>query len=108
MKTTPLIATCVVLLTMGTAALACDHCKTKDTTKTKAKTAKVEPAKRPESVSSLNNGSVLLTGSYTRQNIRRTGQITDGSSQVIVLDRATIERSGASDVKQLLVHQGIH
>ena len=51
---------------------------------------------------------VILTGSYIKQNITRNGRITDGMSQVIVLDRETIERSGASDLKQLLSHQGVH
>ena len=43
-----------------------------------------------------------LTGSHLRQEYRRTGQITDGPQQVIVLDSDYIQRSGASDLRALL------
>lgn len=49
-----------------------------------------------------------LTGSLIRRDVRRAGQITDSSSQVLVLDREAIERSGASDLKQVLIRRGIH
>src|SRR5215470_17674218 len=48
-----------------------------------------------------------LTGSYIKRNIRRDGKITDGSSQVVVLDRGMIDRTGAADLKQVLIRQGI-
>ena len=90
----------------GSTALAGDDGKAKDAKKTS--TTAVEKAKKPQSTSAEQKGGVLLTGSYIKQNITRNGRITDGMSQVIVLDRETIERSGASDLKQLLSHQGVH
>ena len=52
--------------------------------------------------------NVKMTGSHMKQTVRRNGRITDGASPVIVLDSATIGRSGAGDVKQLLFREGIH
>lgn len=49
---------------------------------------------------------VTLTGSYLKQPITRAGLITDGSSQVLVIDREMIQRSGASDVRQVLNRYG--
>ena len=50
---------------------------------------------------------VYLTGSHLPQDVRRDWRITDGASQVIVIDRAAIERSGASDLRRLLINQGV-
>src|SRR5436309_3226680 len=50
---------------------------------------------------------VHLTGSYLKQTITRNGRITDGFSQVTVIDRDAIDRSGATTVKQVLVRQGV-
>jgi len=43
-----------------------------------------------------------LTGSYLARSYRQSGQITDGPNQVLVIDRESIERSGASDLRDLL------
>jgi outer membrane cobalamin receptor len=51
--------------------------------------------------------NVLLTGSYIKQDIRRSGRITNGANHVEVIDRATIERSGAADLKQVLALTGV-
>ena len=51
---------------------------------------------------------VELTGSRIKGVVRRNGLITDGPSQVVVIDRGTIERSGGTDLKQGLGLQGIH
>ena len=50
---------------------------------------------------------VELTGSYIKRAVRQDGLITDGPSQVVVIDRAMIERSGAQDLRQLLVQQRV-
>jgi len=50
---------------------------------------------------------VLLTGSYIKQDVRRNGRMTDSHSHVVVLDRATIEKSGAGDLKQVLIRTGV-
>ena len=71
-------------------------------------TAVAKESKKIPNLPTQNEGNAVLTGSYIKREIRRNGQITDGPNQVIVIDRATIEGSGASDLKQLLVHQGIH
>jgi outer membrane cobalamin receptor len=50
---------------------------------------------------------MLLTGSHIKRDVRRYGQITDGPSLVLVIDRKAIERSGASDLRQLLSRSGV-
>ena len=45
---------------------------------------------------------VILTGSRIPRQIHRVGRITDGPSAVTVIDRAQIERSGASTVVDVL------
>jgi len=98
--------TVAILLFVSSAALACDKTKTKETKKDS--TASVDKAKKSQTTASEQKGGTLLTGSYVKQNVKRHGQITDGANQVIVLDRDWIERSGASDVKQLLNRSGAH
>ena len=51
--------------------------------------------------------STTLTGSYLKRNLRKNGLITDGPNQVLVIDHKTIENSGASDLRQLLMRKGI-
>jgi len=51
---------------------------------------------------------VLLTGSYIKAPVNRSGMVTDASSEVLVIDRSMIETSGASDVKEVLNRRGIH
>jgi len=105
MKKTVILMLATLLFT-SSAVLACDKTKTKDTKKNN--TAAADRASKNKTPSSEQKGGTLLTGSYVKQNVKRHGQITDGANQVIVLDRETIERSGASDVKQLLNRQGVH
>ena len=50
---------------------------------------------------------VILTGSYIKHDVKRYGRVTTGGSQVIVIDRAAIERSGAKDLKDLLFRYGL-
>ena len=87
-------------------ALGCDKGKAKDTEKTKA--TAVDKSKKMESVSTDQKGGTLLTGSYIKHDIRRSGQITDGPNQVLVLDHKAVSESGASDLRQLLSRQGVH
>lgn len=46
--------------------------------------------------------TIVLTGSRIPHVIRRVGRITYGASPVTVIDRAQIERSGASTVVDVL------
>jgi len=105
MKTNLLSLTLAITVLAASAAVASDQTKSKDVKKA---TNAVDKSKKTQASSANDKGGVPLTGSYIKQNIRRSGHITDGANQVIVIDRDTIERSGASDVRQLLVRQGIH
>lgn len=108
MKTALMITlTLAISFMLGSSAVACDKTKTKEK---KATSAAVDKSKKTQTVTAASEqkGETLLTGSRVKQNIKRYGQITDGPNPVIVLDRDTIERSGASDVKQLLNRQGVH
>src|SRR5437016_5482124 len=104
MKTTSLAVALSITLAVASGALASDQVKEGKETKTPA----LDKAKKSKPRSPQREAKVELTGSYIKQNIHRNGWITDGVSQVVIIDRATIEGSGASDLKQLLVHQGIH
>jgi hypothetical protein len=69
---------------------------------------KVKSPKAKSDSSVVIEKNVQLTGSLIKRDIRRSGRITDGPSQVIVIDRETIERSGATDLRELLTHNGLH
>jgi len=93
------LASCGLALLVG-AWSACAGSETKHTKPAveDAKKAKVQPQAQ----------SSTLTGSYLKRTVRRSGTITDGPSQVIVLDRGTIENSGAADLRELLTRKGLH
>ena len=79
--------------------------KSKDGKKIKS-TAVDETGKSKSEIAEKKDG-ILLTGSHVKQDVRRAGRITDGPSQVVVVDRQMIERSGAADLRQLIAHTGI-
>jgi outer membrane receptor for monomeric catechols len=89
----------------STGALASDKAKTKDPKQEKAAGAEKAAKNSDQSASQREK---TLTGSYLKQDVKRNGNITDGFNQVLVIDRAMIEQSGASDLKQVLAHRGIH
>ena len=107
MKTFLSILTLAIALGLASQVLASDEAK--DSKQPKAKQTE-KPKVQSQVTQTAQTGSEtnVLTGSYIKQKIRRQGMITDGANNVVVIDQKTIERSGASDVKQLLVHQGIH
>jgi hypothetical protein len=47
-----------------------------------------------------------LTGSYVPQDVQRNGPVTNGKSNVRVIDRSDIERSGGADINQTLRELG--
>jgi hypothetical protein len=94
MKTTSLI--CALCFSFLAAGLADEVKDTKPAKETK----KVQTGKQQDD-------KVLLTGSFIKQKVRRSGMVTDGANQVLVLDSETISNSGASDLRQLLVRRGI-
>ena len=97
MKTTSLLFTLMVTLAFSSFASGADQ----------PKESKARPVVKEKKAKAEQSEKVLLTGSHIKQEVRRNGRITDGASQVVVIDRATIERSGASDLKQLLIHTGV-
>jgi hypothetical protein len=48
-----------------------------------------------------------VTGSYTPQDIQRNGPVTNGRSDVRVIDRSDINQSGGADVEQSLRQLGV-
>jgi hypothetical protein len=70
--------------------------------------AKKEKAPAKQKQTATVTEKTALTGTYIKRDVRRSGQITDGPNAVMVLDSETIRRSGASDVRELLVRRGAH
>lgn len=103
MKATILGWTLVFIVAGGWSAVAGDTATEKKDQKSK----ETQKAKVEESTS-VHNEKTALTGTYIPRKVRRHGMITDGFSQVQVIDSDTIRASGATDVRQLLNRQGIH
>ena len=109
MKTTTSIVVLAITLAAVSVASADEKSKQEKATKTEAtKSATVQKTKTTTNYQYPLNERVALTGSYIKRDVRRSGQITDGPSQVLVLDSKTIENSGAADLRQLLVLKGVH
>ncbi len=49
-----------------------------------------------------------LTGSYVPQDVERNGPVSNGKSNVRVLDQSDINQSGGADVNQTLRQLGVH
>ena len=104
MKTTTSIVVLAITLAAVSVASADDKVKQEKATKT----ATAAQAKATTNHQYPLREYTALTGSYIKRPVRRAGEITDGSSQVLVLDSKTIADSGAADLKQLLMLRGIH
>jgi hypothetical protein len=104
MKTTTSIV--VLAITLAAVSVASADEKTKQVQATT--TATVEKTKTTANHQYPLREDYAITGTYIKHKIRRAGEITDGSSQVLVLDSKMIAESGAADVKQLLINRGIH
>jgi outer membrane cobalamin receptor len=103
MKTRWLIVGLSVTVAVASSAMAGDQVK--DSKVSKATVA--EKGKTAQPQAPQKESKVLLTGSNIKQDIRRNGRITDGASNVEVIDRTAIERSGAADLKQALALSGV-
>jgi len=102
MKRQSLILALSFTLAAASGAFAAD--KTTDSKEKKAvKTGETEKVADSSATKTVKKP----TGSYIPRTIRRQGEITDGVNQLIVLDRAAIERTGASDLKQVLIRRGV-
>ena len=74
------------------------------------KSTATKPEKTPKKTEKKSDPVVektALTGSYVKRDVKRSGVVTDGHSQVLVLDNDSIRSSGAGDLNQLLVRRGI-
>jgi len=98
MKTTSIVLCLSTLLVAAATASAGD--------KDKPQKTKPAPAKNKQAVTPTEK-PVALTGSYIKRVVRQNGRITDGPFEVVVIDRAMIERSGARDLRQLLLQQRV-
>ena len=98
MKTTSIVLCLSTLLVAAATASAGDN--------EKPQKAKPAPEKNKPAVTHAEK-PVELTGSYIKRAVRQNGRITDGPFEVVVIDRAMIERSGAQDLRQLLVQQRV-
>jgi outer membrane cobalamin receptor len=107
MKTNSLVFACVVLIAATSSALASDEAKADKAAK-KDRTVAATTEKKGEGQGVRSETQTSITGSYLKQKVRRNGLITDGVSQVVVLDRSNIERTGATSVRQLLNRYGVH
>jgi len=104
MKTT-LRLVCVAALSLGT-ALAGDQNTNQPATpkpsRQPSKAAKQPVAKPPVAKRTLRQ----TTGTHLYRTVDLSGQITDGPSQLIIIDSEAIKRSGRSTVLQVLRAQG--
>jgi outer membrane receptor for monomeric catechols len=62
---------------------------------------------KPDQPSVIQTKDKVLTGSYLKTQYRRNGMVTDGPNNVLVIDRKTIDQSGAADLRQLLYRTGL-
>jgi hypothetical protein len=94
--TTPTFYILVLLLGIGSSLAGSEKSQAKSTP---------SAVKHPKALSQPESYTPQ-TGTYIKNKVRRSGLITDGSSQLVVIDHNVIERSGASDLRQLLTHRG--
>jgi outer membrane cobalamin receptor len=87
-KVAALLCVNAILLSGGQAAMRAD------TAESSTKAAAVGETKKVE-----------ITGSYVPFTIKRTGRITNGPLNLIVIDRAEIEHSGVATLAQLLARE---
>jgi hypothetical protein len=99
MKTIPLMLALTVLTTTSVWASE----KTSNDKQTKGLVKREKPTPKSSMVEEKN---ALLTGSYIKRNVRRQGVVTDGPNPLYVLDRRTIDLSGAADLSQVLIRTG--
>ena len=91
-------------ITLGAAsgALAAD----KKDKETKDKPTNSQQAAKPKAAAETGKENTALTGSYIKRDVKRSGVVTDGPTPVYVLDRDSIQTSGASDLSQVLLRRG--
>lgn len=60
-----------------------------------------QPAASKEAAKPAVESKTEVTGSKIKQEFKRSGRITTTASPLVIIDRDMIERSGATDVKDL-------
>ena len=70
---------------------------------TKAKTVVTAPKAKAKT----KPAETTITGSLIKKPIKRNGMITDGTSQVLVLDQDAFRAAGAADIMQALNRRGV-
>ncbi len=110
MKTTSVILMFGLMLGAVSIASASDEPARDKSTKNDKPVAAAKVKARKAWVTDVKNAGIeeLITGSYLKKRVHRNGMITDGASQVLVVDRGMIDRSGASTVSQVLNRYGAH
>ena len=98
MKTCLIVALALTLTAVSTSS-ACEP----ESATTPPQSAKAKPQLTAHKQKSKKE---LLTGSYIKSNIRRSGFITDGPNNVAVIDSEMIQNSGAATLSQLLIRTG--
>jgi hypothetical protein len=97
MKTTPLIVALALITATATSVLGSEKNSPKKANTKKAKAVKVTaPAQQ----------KVMLTGSYIKRDVHQNGLITDGPNPVYVLDRRSLDISGAATLSEVLIRTG--
>ena len=89
MKARFLVLTAALALAAGAVGAGCAH----------EKNAEPMSGQKPE--------GQYLTGSYLPQDVQRNGPVTNGKSNVRVLDRSDIDQSGGADLRRVLREQGV-
>ena len=105
MKTSALLLAASLVLT-ASLANAADKPSTPTADKAGKKTAK--PVAAQQTKAAPKPKKTELTGSYIKREVHRNGMITDGADPVWVIDHKTIQTSGAADLRQLLIRQGVY
>ncbi len=89
-----------LLLAVPMLAMAADKSKTKRCNCPCHRQAVVKPAKT--------SSAQVYAGSLIPRETRINGLITDSQNHLVVVDQETIRRSGAADLRELLVRRGLH
>jgi hypothetical protein len=67
-----------------------------------------KPASSDKPANRVPKKDTTVTGSHIKRDVRRNGLVTDGPNPVYVLDSKAIRDSGAADLRQLLVRNGLN
>jgi len=108
MKLNTFLVCLILALTSSYVACATDQADSKAGQKASSAVKAVTREKGKPSPKRVQKArGVELTGSHIKQDVRINGRITDGATQVVVIDHNALERSGAADLRQALSLSGV-